>query len=310
MQMKNESGDKKNQPPYLKSVKEYSQATTIHGISYLFENRLILYEKALWFLFVTLALIFAVLSSLSSYQKWVDEPILTSVSNTAYPVQKVPFPSITICPQGAANDIVDAAIFKQFVDYIEEKNLSYDELTDSEIQQETYHFLNDKYPGSRQLPNQLVRMLGSPDVDPENKIEARAILNPEDVSDCSSPNETQKKTNTRKRRSPTYGNCPNDFIETDHGSCWNISTQSMTYDDALAYCNNLGNGAGEILWFLDDHETTKLYETLKPTGKIKNAFDSFRLGIIDYSYYPNNHTCFRLIIHFKQFPRYGMPCRN
>ena len=272
MPMKNENDDKKNQPPYLKSVKEYSQATTIHGISYLFENRLIFYEKALWFLFVTLALIFAVLSSLSSYQKWVDEPILTSVSNTAYPVQKVPFPSITICPQGAANDIVDAAIFKQFVDYIEEKNLSYDDLSDREIQQETYNFLHDKYPGSRQLPNQLVRMLGSPDVDPENKIEARAILNPEDVSECSSPNDTQNKVTTRKRRSPANGNCPNGFIETDYESCWHISTQSMNYDDALAYCSNHGNGAGEILWFLDDHETNNLYEMLKPTGEFKNDF--------------------------------------
>ena len=76
--------------------------------------------------------------------------------------------------------------------------------------------------------------------------------------------------NTRKRRSTAYGNCPIGFIETDYESCWHISTQSMTYDDALVYCGNHGNGAGKIFWFLDDHETNKLYEMLKPTGEIKN----------------------------------------
>ena len=270
MKIPKEMNHEKHQPPYLKSVKDYSQATTIHGISYLFEDRFIFYEKALWFLFVTSALIFAVLSSLSAYQKWIDEPILTSVSTTAYPVQKVPFPSITICPQGAANDIVDAAIFKQFVDYLEEKNLSYDDLSDNEIRDETYNFLNDKYPGSRQLPNQLVRMLGSPDVDPENKIEARAILNPEDASECISSNETQNSGGSRKKRSSDQGPCPNGFIESGYGSCWHISTQTMAYVDAFTYCSNQGNGAGEILSFFDDHESNKLYEILKPTGNSKS----------------------------------------
>ena len=74
MKLSKENNHEKHQPPYFKSVNEYSQATTIHGISYLFEDRFIFYEKALWFLFVTSALIFAVLSSLSAYQKWIDEP--------------------------------------------------------------------------------------------------------------------------------------------------------------------------------------------------------------------------------------------
>ena len=52
-------------------------------------------------------------------------------------------PSITICPQGGANDIVDAAIFKQFLDYLEDKNLSYDDLSDSQVRDETYNFLNE-----------------------------------------------------------------------------------------------------------------------------------------------------------------------
>ena len=265
----------KIQRPYRKSAKEYSEATTIHGMSYLFENRLVFYEKAMWTLFLISALIFAVLSSLSTYRRWKDEPILTSVATTAYPVQKVPFPSITICPQGGANDIVDAAIFKQFVDYLEDKNLSYNDLSDSQVRDETYNFLNDKYPGSRQLPNQLVRMLGSPDVDPENKIQARAILNPEDASECSTPNTTNDNGNIRKKRTTVYGDCPNDFIETGYGSCWHTSTQSMTYDDAVVYCGGQGNGGSEVLTFLNPDEIEYLYEKLKPRGSMINRFRNF-----------------------------------
>ena len=266
--------NKKIQPPYRKSAKEYSQSTTIHGMSYLFENRLVFYEKALWLLFVISALIFAVLSSLSTYRKWNDEPILTSVATTAYPVQRLPFPSITICPQGGANDIVDAAIFKQFVEYLEDKNLSYDDLSESQVRDETYDFLNDKYPGSRQLPNQLVRMLGSPDVEPENKIQARAILNPEDAIECSTPNTTDDNGNARKKRNTVYGDCPNDFRETGYGSCWHTSTQSMTYDEAVAYCGGQGNGGSAVLTFSNPDEIEYLYEKIKPKGSMINEFQN------------------------------------
>ena len=266
---------KRPKPPYFKSLKEYSEATSIHGTSYLFANRLIFYEKALWFVIVAVAVLFAVLSSLSTYNKWIEDPILTSVATTAYPVGKVQFPSITICAQGAANDIVDAAIFKQFVEYLEGKNLIYDQLSEEEVQQETYNFLNDRYPGSRQLPNQLVRMLGSPDVEPDNKIESRVILNPEEVTACYSPsNLNQNITNVesrRKKRELISMECPEGFAITGSGSCWHSSTQSMTYEEAVQYCNDQGNGIGEILHFLDDDEITELYQMLKLQGKTEEG---------------------------------------
>ena len=140
-----ENGDyvrEKMKRPYSKSIKEYSAATSIHGIFYLFEDRLVFYVKALWFIIVVLATTFAIISSLSAYRKWVNDPILTSVATTAFPVQKIPFPSITICPQGAANEIVDAAIFKQFVDYLAEKDILIDDLNEDEVREETYKFLN------------------------------------------------------------------------------------------------------------------------------------------------------------------------
>ena len=96
--------------PYFEtSLKEYSEATSIHGTSYLLANRLIFYEKAFWFVMVALAVTFALSSSLSTYNKWIEEPILTSVATTAYPVAKVQFPSITICAQGCLLYTSDAA---------------------------------------------------------------------------------------------------------------------------------------------------------------------------------------------------------
>ena len=129
-----------NMSPYSKSVSEYSSASSIHGLFYLSEDRREFYEKALWFIVVVSASLFAITSSIKAYNQWQDDPILTSIATTAYPVQNVPFPSITICSQGAANEIVDAAIFKQFVDYLKEKNISYDDLSEDEVREETYNF--------------------------------------------------------------------------------------------------------------------------------------------------------------------------
>ena len=253
--------------PFSKTINAYASICSPHGIFYIFESNRLPFERILWVLVVGVFIGFAINWSISAYQSWKEYPILTTVATTGLAIENVSFPSITICTQGSANDIVDAAIFKQFVEYLEEKNIVYDQLSDDEVQQETYKFLNDRYPGSRQLPNQLVRMLGSPDVEPDNKIESRTIMNPEDVTACSPPLTSNQSitndTNQRKKRQFISVDCPGGFTQTGSGSCWHSSKQSMTYDDAVTYCSNQGNGLGEMLYFQDDDEITELYEMLK-----------------------------------------------
>ena len=53
--------------------------------------------------------------------EWKDNPTTTTVNTTAYPIENVEFPAITICSQGAAKDILDTAMLKQFEKYLKSK---------------------------------------------------------------------------------------------------------------------------------------------------------------------------------------------
>ena len=90
---------KKNQNPVFKTIKEYAENTTIHGIQYIFENGASVYEKFSWIFVVLGGAIFAAILSLQGLQKWQNNLILTTVETTSYPIEKVEFPSITICAQ-------------------------------------------------------------------------------------------------------------------------------------------------------------------------------------------------------------------
>lgn len=43
------------------------------------------------------------------YVDWRDDPVLTTVSTTGYPVSKLEFPAVTICSLGLVNTIMDNA---------------------------------------------------------------------------------------------------------------------------------------------------------------------------------------------------------
>ena len=148
----NEDDMKMGKRPCFRTLKEYSSASTTHGIAYVFEDDRLILERVLWIIVIIIAIFFAASLSIRAYTNWQDDPVLTSVGTTGFPIEKVAFPSITICAQGSAKEIVDAAFVKQFTDYLLEKNLIYDELTPSQRQQHGASFLADRYPGAKLPP--------------------------------------------------------------------------------------------------------------------------------------------------------------
>ena len=90
---------KKNPNPVSKTIKEYAESTTIHGIQYIFENDSSVYGKISWILVVLGGVTFAACLSIQGLQKWQKNLILTTVETTGYPIEKVEFPAITICAQ-------------------------------------------------------------------------------------------------------------------------------------------------------------------------------------------------------------------
>ena len=57
------------------------------------------------------------MSSYTIYDEWQDHPVLTTIGTTGLPIERVKFPSITICGQGSSKDILDKALFKQMTDF-------------------------------------------------------------------------------------------------------------------------------------------------------------------------------------------------
>ncbi len=68
---------------------------TMHGVYFLGESRTYV-GKFLWLFIVLSGISGATVVIYDSYKNWGDHPILTTLKQI--PIEKVPFPAITICP--------------------------------------------------------------------------------------------------------------------------------------------------------------------------------------------------------------------
>jgi hypothetical protein len=103
---------------------EYSEYSTIQGIVYIFQTRQSLVGRIVWVIIVAFMLLLGSYWSIQSYVDWQNNPVLTTVQTTAYPVKEIEFPAVTICGQGMSDDVISAAMFKQFFKYLESKKMS------------------------------------------------------------------------------------------------------------------------------------------------------------------------------------------
>ena len=91
--------DKNKKGPVGKTAQQYSESTTIHGIQYIFENDKFMFDRILWILIVICGIFFAVYLSVLAHVEWKNNPVLTTVATTGFPIEKIDFPAITICAQ-------------------------------------------------------------------------------------------------------------------------------------------------------------------------------------------------------------------
>ena len=264
--------------PYTKTVYEYASVCTPHGISYIFEADRWPLERGLWIVVVCIFTGLAISWSVSAYRHWQDYPILTSVATTGYPIEKVPFPSITICAQGAANDIVDAALFKQFERYLTKKKLNFTALSSEEQIEQTQEFLANTYPGAKKAPNQLVRMMGSPEVSVEAKLESVAILNPDEFNnDCPADGTARKKRYAEGSNPILFeeGTCPPGFDKIGNPgaeACVHRSSAYYTQSDAASYCESQAEGTAKLMIINPNDDVQPMLEYIynllkKPTSQ-------------------------------------------
>ena len=256
-----------------KTSREYASATTAHGFSYIAEEGQSVIARTGWTLIVILAVAFTVVQMTTLYQQWKDDPVITTLDTAALPIEDIEFPAVTICPQGSVSGIMSSVLFKQLKEYISKKwedeitrlkradgfqelskqrahapwNLTYDGMM-----KEVDEFLRDVYPGAKDTPTKLIRLMTTND--PTKTLVNDAILEQTDIDDCDpSLNLDILETLNKHLNNDT---CPEVFEMLQDNSCIHIAPTPMTYDDASDYCNQ--QGGAQLLYF-ESYEAIKAF---------------------------------------------------
>ncbi|XP_065369031.1 pickpocket protein 28-like [Calliphora vicina] len=90
-------GNKKS--AYKALLTEYSKKTSVHGLNYIFEIHRPLYEKLYWIISIIISLCLAIWYIRETYVKWSNTPTVLGFDETLVKIHKIPFPTVTICPE-------------------------------------------------------------------------------------------------------------------------------------------------------------------------------------------------------------------
>ena len=240
--------------------KQYSSATTIHGISYLSSDKIPVVERLLWFVVVILAMIFTTFQVCKLYKEWQDEPVITTLDTVALPIEEIEFPAVTICPQGSRQEIIDSVLFRQLREYIAEKGNNATSFTEEEMMEEVEAFLKDVYPGAKAKPTMITRLMTSDN--PKVSAQNEAVLQLEEECDTSSNADIVKSLNKQLQND----SCPEGF-ELAQGSiyCIHEGSTKMTYNEASQYCSDLTDS--KPFYLESDEHLSPLEEKLHVKGK-------------------------------------------
>jgi hypothetical protein len=103
-------------------LKSFTSQSTIAGLYHVFLNDETLLGKIFWLLSIVVLAFLGVFVSVQNYLDWKNEPVVTTVASTGYPVSGIPFPSVVICSQGIDMEGINAALYKSVFDYLEQMN--------------------------------------------------------------------------------------------------------------------------------------------------------------------------------------------
>ena len=75
-------------------VKEFLESSTIHGLSYIADNRQLV--RLLWICVVIAGFTGSFILIFQSFSSWADSPITTTIETL--PISELEFPNVTVCP--------------------------------------------------------------------------------------------------------------------------------------------------------------------------------------------------------------------
>jgi len=105
-------------------VKDYSEYSTIQGIIYIFQTNQTTFGKIFWTAVVAFMVLLGAYWSVKAYNSWQDNPVITTVGTTAFPVEDIEFPAVTICGQGNNEEVLSAGFLKMFSDHLKQQGIN------------------------------------------------------------------------------------------------------------------------------------------------------------------------------------------
>ena len=103
---------------------EYTSRSTIHGIGYIYDQKLGLLDRALWLVIVTSCMSTAMWMINSSYNTWQNNQVITPLKTRTKPVSELEFPAVTICADGQHMGLVEKVLYNNFIKWKEQNDNS------------------------------------------------------------------------------------------------------------------------------------------------------------------------------------------
>ena len=249
----------------VSTMTNYGLNATPHGLFYIADDGRPHFERMIWIVITTLAILFTGMQTMHLYTDWKDDPVVTSLDTVALPIEKIEFPAVTICPQGSIKDFLDSVLFKQFKEYIQVKtegNMVLSDLTKDEMLTYAESFLNETYPGAEEMPTKMIQAMTS--TDPEKSVQSATLLNQEEETECDpDSNDAILEILNKKLKNDS---CPNDFELLQNDTCVHTSKFKMTFDQALGYCDDMQGSTLIIIEKLEDLTALDAYDFKIPQG--------------------------------------------
>ncbi len=81
------------------TIKQFFEQTTINGFIYVADVANHIVVKVGWFVLVIVFMALAMYLVILSFNDWKTNPTVTTIDSAAFPIEELPFPSVTVCQE-------------------------------------------------------------------------------------------------------------------------------------------------------------------------------------------------------------------
>jgi hypothetical protein len=253
----------------LNTAIEYASSTTINGCSFIANIQHPIVSRIFWLLVVILGFSVTTFQVVSLYYQWETNPVVTNLETISLPIEDIKFPAVTICPQGSVKDVVDNVMLHQLKEYVRKKeqtlrskrstsqnknslpkenpkqvwNVTYEEML-----VQIKEFMNEVYPGAKDIPTEFVTLMASDD--PHKVVQNEAVVLPVKDEECNETSNRENVDTLNKQLNNDF--CPDGFTKFDNIGCVLVAQSEMTYEEASDYCTNMDGASVFQLDSFDD----------------------------------------------------------